>query len=173
MPTTLKIAPRDLGKYEAQLAKQFRPTLAKALLQASKFSLTHIRLVSAATVQNYKGRYNRGWRSRMRGWGAVDIYNAARHADYVENGRRPGAKQPPLDVMERWVRDKIGVPPSRDKQGRFSSAPYRAVAFLIARAIARRGIHGKFVMARSLPVVMGIFDKTILGAFDRVLRSPK
>ena len=43
-------------------------------------------------------------------------------------GRKPG-KFPPIDVIDRWVQRKLGIPASESK----------SVAFLIARKIAREG----------------------------------
>jgi hypothetical protein len=53
------------------------------------------------------------------------------HAWYVEYGRRPGARMPPVSAVEDWVMTKLQIPPGRDR---------RRAAFLVARAIARRGI---------------------------------
>jgi hypothetical protein len=54
----------------------------------------------------------------------------------MEFGRRPGAKMPPPSALERWVHLKLGVP----------AEVQRGVAFTVARAIARRGIKGRFFM---------------------------
>lgn len=55
----------------------------------------------------------------------------AEHAWYVEHGRQPGARMPPLSALEDWVMTKLQIPPGRERRG---------VAFAIGRAIARRGI---------------------------------
>jgi hypothetical protein len=47
----------------------------------------------------------------------------------VDQGRPPG-KMPPVDAIEHWVRRKLGV----------DGAEARQVAYIIARAIGRRGI---------------------------------
>lgn len=47
---------------------------------------------------------------------------------YVENGRKPG-RMPPLEVIEQRVIRKLGVTPPKS----------RSVAYLIARAIGKKG----------------------------------
>lgn len=55
----------------------------------------------------------------------------------VEHGRRPGA-MPPITPIELWVNRKIGI----------SGPEGRSVAFLIARAIGRRGTKGAQMFER-------------------------
>lgn len=54
----------------------------------------------------------------------------------VDEGRRPGAKQPPTKSLDRWVVAK-GIAP-RDDKGKFISR--QSLKFLIARSIAKNGI---------------------------------
>lgn len=48
----------------------------------------------------------------------------------IEYGRRPGAPMPPLSAIARWVAGRVPG----------------AGVFVIARAIARRGVRGRFFM---------------------------
>lgn len=52
----------------------------------------------------------------------------------IEEGRRPGARQPPSVALQGWVRRKLRLIDPRQ---------VRAAAYLIARAIGRRGIPAK------------------------------
>lgn len=52
------------------------------------------------------------------------------HAVNVHEGRSPGSRRPPIAALVPWVERKLGV----------SGAEARSVAFLVARAIGRRGI---------------------------------
>lgn len=52
------------------------------------------------------------------------------YGQVVDQGRPAGATPPPVDAIEFWVRRKLGV----------SGDEARSVAYLIARAIGRRGI---------------------------------
>jgi hypothetical protein len=56
---------------------------------------------------------------------------------YVESGRRRGARMPPPDKIAQWARVK-GLPRFRDKKGRYISNDSRA--FLLARSISVKGI---------------------------------
>lgn len=57
----------------------------------------------------------------------------------VELGRRPGQKAPPPGALDLWVQRILGVPPEEVKRA----------AFLIGRAIGRRGIPGRFMFKRA------------------------
>jgi hypothetical protein len=57
-----------------------------------------------------------------------------RHGLPVERGRNPG-KQPPREAIELWVRRKLGISGDEEVQ---------SAAFLIARAIGRRGTIQRF-----------------------------
>ena len=68
--------------------------------------------------------------------GTVDFYYDDA-GDYVEGGRRKGAKFPPISKMKQWIKIK-GLEQWRNKKGRFISRD--AQAFLIARGISKNGI---------------------------------
>lgn len=73
----------------------------------------------------------------------------------VETGRRPGAP-PPISAILPWVQRKLGG----DRQ----------VAFLVARAIGRRGTKGAFMFQKGFAEARPIVDRRI-AAFLRSLRS--
>lgn len=61
----------------------------------------------------------------------------------VEFGRKPGSKPPPIDAIMPWVKRHTGVFSIKTRSRSRSKANTkndRSVAFLIARAIGRRGI---------------------------------
>jgi hypothetical protein len=66
----------------------------------------------------------------------IDFYYID-YGDYVESGRRKGAKMPPPSKLLNWIKVKP-IPRFRDKKGRYIS--YQSQAFLIARAIGKKGI---------------------------------
>ncbi len=91
-----------------------------------------LRIVDRRTyIQRFKARRTKT--------GAV-LLNDAPHASVIEFGRRPGARRPPLSAIIGWVRRKLGI---RGKRG-------KAAAFLIARAIGRRGLPAHAVFRRHL-----------------------
>lgn len=69
------------------------------------------------------------------------------YLQYVESGRRPGAKMPPVEPIEQWIKKKripIGAGRTKTLVKRGRQAPkakqLRNMAFLIARSIGKRGI---------------------------------
>lgn len=68
---------------------------------------------------------------------------AKKYADIIEEGRRPNSKQPPVEAIEKWMRDKpVRL---RGPQGGFikeSDSVRRAIAKRIARSIGIKGIEG-------------------------------
>lgn len=84
---------------------------------------------------------------------------------YVENGRRKGAKQPPPDVIEEWIRIK----PIKPKNGKKISN--RSLAFLIGRAIARDGIPPTHLLRTSNRAVYTQFKERISEALAKDIGS--
>lgn len=75
----------------------------------------------------------------------------------MEFGRRPGARMPPPAALERWVHLQLKVP-AKDAPG---------VAFLVARAIAIRGIRKREYMKKG-------WEKTkerVYAFFDTALQA--
>lgn len=90
----------------------------------------------------YTGAYRTSWEVQRTKTGAK-LVNLAPYAKVIEWGRRPGAKAPPPEVIQAWVRAKLvssGKVGDTDKE-------VKSVAFLIGRAIKRRGIPAKLVLA--------------------------
>jgi len=69
---------------------------------------------------------------------AARVYTPLNYAPVMEYGRRAGAKMPPPHVLSGWAR-RHGIPQS--------------ALFVIARAIGRRGIKGRFFMAKAKQTV--------------------
>ncbi len=82
------------------------------------------------------------------------IGSPQRHVDVLERGRRPGARRPPAEALELWVRRKLGI---RDIQ------EAKRVAFVIARSIGRKGTKAvemfKEAAEDNLDAVTRIFDR--------------
>ena len=100
-----------------------------------------IRQTSARMVPRPKasGAYEAGWTYRRSSKGAV-VFSPVKHASFVEGGRRRGARMPPVSAIAAWMRLK-GI---EGGMGR---------AYVIARAISRRGIKPRPVLARSMPEI--------------------
>lgn len=73
------------------------------------------------------------------------IYTDLKYSRFIDNidpdveyVRRPNSKYPPVDIIEKWVRRK----------GLSGDNP-RQIAFLVARAIAKRGIKNRKIFYRA------------------------
>ena len=62
--------------------------------------------------------------------GGYDVWALASYALYVELGREPGRKAPPVDVMRAWVKNRLGL----------SGDEADSAAYLIGKAISEGGI---------------------------------
>lgn len=69
--------------------------------------------------------------------------------NFIDKGRRKGAKQPPPEVIDKWIIDR-GIQ-GRDRRGRFIKRS--SLSFLIGRAIARDGIEPTNIIANTLSQV--------------------
>lgn len=76
------------------------------------------------------------------------------HVGVLERGRRPGQRMPPPDALELWVRRRLGVRDVEEAQ---------QVAWLVARAIGRKGIKAVRMFEKALKekqaTVFRIFDR--------------
>lgn len=87
------------------------------------------------------------------------VMNPVMYALPVEEGRKPG-RMPPVEAIQLWViRKGIG---DRDKS--------RSTAFLIARAIGRRGTKGAFMFKRGYQAALPTVKKLWSDFPGRVVR---
>lgn len=73
---------------------------------------------------------------------------------YIENGRRKGAKMPPIEPIVRWAKSK-GIPTDN------------STIYLIRRAIARDGVKARPFMAH----VMEEMDREWNGVADEIFNT--
>ncbi len=66
------------------------------------------------------------------------------YAVYVEEGRPPGKKPPPVRMIEHWIKTGSGVQP------RNPDMDPRSLAYVISRSIAKKGIKPQPFMSQSL-----------------------
>jgi hypothetical protein len=68
---------------------------------------------------------------------------AGQYADVIEEGRRAGAKMPPVKAIEDWI--KIKRLKLRNRQGEFiksTESSIKSAAFAMAKSIGENGIEG-------------------------------
>lgn len=81
---------------------------------------------------------------------AVFVGTNVRYALPVHNGRRAGAKMPPVDDILDWARRKHIV------DATMTESEQRGVAFVIARSISKRGINARPFLLEAIPAARGV-----------------
>lgn len=81
---------------------------------------------------------------------------------FVENGRKPGGKFPPLNVIEKWIQHKRIRPENRE--GRLPTQ--KQLAFLIGRKIAEEGIKPGNYVINTIKELNDIYVEKIKEALD-------
>lgn len=81
--------------------------------------------------------------------------------EYVDSGRRKGAKPPPSDAIISWMKVK-GIKGRNPKTGKFITQ--KSAAFAIARGISKNGIKPTFVIKKSLRKLKSLQAKLLTDA---------
>ncbi len=96
----------------------------------------------------------------------AELGSPARHVGVLERGRRRGARRPPADALELWVRRKLGITDRKEARG---------VAFVIARAIGKRGMDAIEMFEQAADdserEIQAIFDRAGLAIQVRMTRG--
>lgn len=136
--------------------RQIEEEMVKGMQRAARFGATAALRTSTQTTPRPKasGTYERSWLPTKLSDGAV-LSNTARHAIFVERGRRPG-RQPPLEPIMEWLFQKRIVRRFTGKSERRGAArKWRArfIARSIARKIGRKGTRGRFILRKTMPII--------------------
>ena len=103
---------------------------AQHVVALAKANLIRGKKIAAGTL------YNSVSYSVNKQTGEIDFYYAP-EGEFVESGRRPNSRFPPIGAIDKWAKEK-GIPQFRDKKGRYISNDTRT--FLLSRSIAIKGI---------------------------------
>lgn len=91
---------------------------------------------------------------------------------YIENGRRAGAKMPPLDVIEKWINVRQIIPHSMTlKSGKTVIPSVKQLSFLIARSIGQRGIQPRPFFKQSFEAAKQQFIQVIKDAITQDIKE--
>lgn len=177
-------------------ARTIERAAASACVQAARYG--HTAVIRAARLIRKKpiatGTYQSGWQvQRLPKNGGAVLGNVAKHATFVERGRRPG-KMPPKTAIIRWLRVKKFTPKEGQdplKKPRKSSprtvagwkraqrrrraygARLHSLAHVIAKAIGRRGIAARPILKRMLRPIRRRLDKEMNDEIKRMLAKAK
>lgn len=165
MPRQVTIDTTELNKLIAQF-----PALTSAAVAELDKALTMALVVTEGEVikrtpKGVSGHLQQSWQTTQAHTSPTAAMGAVvsnwPYAAAVEYGRKPG-KMPPVDAIELWVRRKLQI--DDDKRA-------RSVAFVIARAIGRRGTVGRYMaqlgLSAAQPYVIKLFDEAIDKAIKR------
>lgn len=96
---------------------------------------------------------------------------ASKYAGVIEKGRRPNSKQPPVEPIMQWIKQKRIKP--RSKSGtiqKITEARLRSMAFLMARSIGKNGIEGIHYFEDAIRDVMDDRGEELTAALAEQLR---
>ena len=153
-------------------ASDFKHTM-KALNDFGKFIITNYKSQLEAEEMNNGELYrtisysvstvNSGW---------VISVSLADYWKYIENGRRAGAKMPPVSAIENWINVKQIVPHSMTlKSGKTVIPTIPQLSFLIARSIGQRGIPPKPLFKNSFEAAKQQFIQVIKDAITQDIKE--
>ena len=153
-------------------ASDFRHTM-KALNDFGNFIVTNYKRQLEAEQMNNGELYrtisysvstvNSGW---------VISVSLADYWKYIENGRRAGAKMPPVSAIENWIKVKQIIPHSMTlKSGKTVIPTIPQLSFLIARSIGQRGIPPKPLFKKSFEAAKKQFIQVIKDAITQDIKE--
>ena len=153
-------------------ASDFKHTM-KALNDFGNFIITNYKSQLEAEQMNNGELYrtisysvstvNSGW---------VISVSLADYWKYIENGRRAGAKMPPVSAIENWINVKQIVPHSMTlKSGKTVVPTIPQLSFLIARSIGQRGIPPKPLFKNSFEAAKQQFIQVIKDAITQDIKE--
>lgn len=91
--------------------------------------------------------------------------NLEEYWKYIEKGRRPGAKMPPVEAIENWIKVRKILPrPVALKSGKQRVPTVQQLAYVIARSISRKGIAPRPFMRESIEDTMKDFQSKLSAA---------
>lgn len=169
--STQQLSIKEWSKFHKELAENFWPAVERGLKSGARRALTilhqSVETAPPASPRGSVGAFNTGdfkrrWKFRLVSMGnAVEFYNEHPAAPVIEDGRRPGAKQPPVDALVPWVRRKLHVTKQEAK----------GIAYVVARAIGKRGLRARKVLGRALVWMQAAIEGDVEHELDRVLEK--
>lgn len=164
MTLELRIDLSELERFAADLPA-FDATVITEQRAAMHASLAGLEQAITVRTPVNAGTARQGWTHQVTGSPARllgEEFNPVAYAMPLETGRRPG-KQPPTDAILLWATRKLGL----------TGNEARSAAFLIARAIGRRGTQGAFMLrdgwAEATPLIIRLHESIPAKAMAKLL----
>lgn len=147
-----KLSLKDWTKWAKKLPASFEGAVARGLAVGGQRAVLLLQTATSVADAVDTGNYRRGWKYELSAKPpGVRFFNSTPYSGIIEEGRRPGARQPPVKAIEPWVRRRLGV----------SGDEVRSVAFAVARAIGIKGTKGKFILKKNEPEIARILTAEV------------
>jgi hypothetical protein len=184
-------------------AAGFRPQVRRAMMQAlgatQKYVVQFIRNPGGGfgpLIASKAGGLVTSWTPHLSADGMRGNLDSSKiHSSIMDGGRKAGARMPPVEAIERWLRDK-GIVRAEEqavralggfirggRRARRQSAEQRldlieqrerAIkrrAWAIARSIAKRGIKGRNYVPQALKAAQPHVERAFHGAADWAIKA--
>lgn len=143
---------------------------------------------TAKTIQDYAERFIELYRVRLEDFGYTDgkLYKTLDYSisnegidwvvtihledywKYIEDGRRPGAKMPPVEAIKKWIEYKKILPrPIQLKSGKTVIPSTQQLAFVIARSIGKNGIEARPIARETVDQLNNEFVSILKSSIQR------
>ena len=143
---------------------------------------------TAKTIQDYAERFIELYRGRLedRGYQDGKLYKTLNYSisnegidwvvtihledywKYIEDGRRPGAKMPPVEAIKKWIEYKKILPrPIQLKSGKTVIPSTQQLAFVIARSIGKNGIEARPIARETVDQLNNEFVSILKSSIQR------
>lgn len=132
---TFTVNGKQFAQFMATLGSRFHGAAVRGMRRAARRTQQHVQKRSSQVGAVNTGMYKRAWKYAELPDGA-QVFNTMPYAGVIEYGRRAGAQMPPRAAIEAWARRKLGL----------TAKEAKAAAWPIARAIAKKGIAGRYVL---------------------------
>jgi hypothetical protein len=133
-----KMSMKDWVIFQRRLTERYWPAVLRGARSGGMRGIAILQRRTQEEGMVDRGGYIQRWKHSVSKQ-MVRFWNEAPYAIIIEEGRRPGARQPPTKSLIPWVQRKLGV-------GRTEA---KGVAFVVARAIARRGLPAHRILSRA------------------------
>ena len=143
---------------------------------------------TAKTIQDYAERFIEVYRGRLKDFGYENgkLYKTLDYSisnegitwvvtihledywKYIEDGRRPGAKMPPVEAIKKWIEYKKILPrPIQLKSGKTVIPSTQQLAFVIARSIGKNGIKARPIARETVDQLNNEFVSILKASIQR------
>ncbi len=158
------LRPHELQLAVTNLAGQVRAATVRALRKTARYGHTMVQATIAQTTPKplASNTYRQAWMVVLTGGGAR-LTNSAKHAVFVEVGRRPGPA--PLGPFLEWARLKR---PRSLKAGKYAVA-IRRFARRVWQKVMRYGTKGRYPLLRTMPKIQAYAKRTIAAEVQRAI----